>query len=253
MKDFKLTFEIAFALKNVHTPLRSDGDGTYLSNWMKSVLCSHSTQVRWGHPPRLLRQNLSHEVHTPLRSDGDLFVLLRWWSTEPSSHSTQVRWGPRMVLCPFLRIVEFTLHSGQMGTNWKLPFLEITMPFTLHSGQMGTASLNYNLVILNLFTLHSGQMGTDTSGGKTTWLLDVHTPLRSDGDPACLMVIRCSRPGSHSTQVRWGHETLHVLETFEFQFTLHSGQMGTISSSLSHFGSMSVHTPLRSDGNRLLT
>ena len=50
MKDFKLTFEIAFALKNVHTPLRSDGNDEVL-NWSEYHMF----------------------VHTPHRSDRNRF------------------------------------------------------------------------------------------------------------------------------------------------------------------------------------
>ena len=58
--------------------------------------------------------------------------------------------------------------------------------------------------------------------------LQVHTPLRSDGNSTHSAVLCLIHQSSHSTQVRWEQADRKKLEQEQEQFTLHSGQMGTV-------------------------
>ena len=182
----KRGMKFTFDGKEVHTPLRSDGDCRAYCLILRSNSSSHSTQVRWGQKRKsimtfFLKRFTLHSgqmgtiyispsavsltgVHTPLRSDGDRSAPPHSRKMFCGSHSTQVRWGLDDGYQHSAGLILFTLHSGQMGTRCShVQHGDITK-FTLHSGQMGTPSSWKTVIISNL----------------------VHTPLRSDGDPTGL-------------------------------------------------------------------
>ena len=214
------------SLGRVHIPHRSDGDCFKSARKILYIKVHIPHRSDGDFCVRALKA-CKNQVHIPHRSDGDSGRGKRLVYHVCSSHSTQVRWGLAPFRCNIVYKTRFTFHTGQMGTP-----RFYALSYEIHG-----------------FTFHTGQMGTRAFDVSQKVEYEVHIPHRSDGDCPPQPFPLHWEPGSHSTQVRWGHMEGHrkpqkILCSHSTQvrwgqaltvpcintsplFTFHTGQMGT--------------------------